>query len=93
MIIADYILNGFGALIMGAINFLPEDVSFFTLSDLTNLLSSVENFWENSFSLGSNYFPFTLFFSLILVILLMELSLFTFRAIKFAVNVLRGSGA
>ncbi|GAI02328.1 unnamed protein product [marine sediment metagenome] len=93
MIIADHILNGIGFLIKGAINFLPENVPFFTLSDLTNLLNSVENFWINSFSLGSHFFPFALFFSIILLILLMELSLLTFKAIKFAVNILRGSGA
>lgn len=93
IIIADYILNFLGIFFKSAIDLLPVDVSFFTISDLTDLLDSVQNFWITSFSASSHFFPFTLFFSLILLMLFMELALLTFKAIKFVVNVFRGSGA
>lgn len=93
MSIADYLLNTGSAMISFGLSFLPENISFFTLADLTSLLETISNFWEESFSIGSHFFPFALFFTILGLVLTMELALLVFKSAKYIINILRGAGA
>lgn len=93
MAIADFILIRLGAMINFGLDLLPENISFFTLSDLNSLLTSLGNFWKQSFSISSHFFPFALFFTILILILFMELALLLFKAIKYVINIFRGAGA
>ena len=93
MSIADFILNTLSSMLNFGLNFFPEDIGFFTLADLTDLLNSVSNFWTETFSLSSHFFPFALFFTFLILILTMELILFFFKIVKYVINIFRGSGA
>lgn len=92
MSIGDFFLKIIGSFLKIG-DFFPQEISFFTPTDLGNLLDSIHNFWVYSFSFASQFFPFLLFFSLLLLILTMELALFVFRIVKFVINLFRGSGA
>lgn len=92
MAIADFLLNTLSSLLSFGVNLLPVDISFFTVADLSSLLASLSNFWKQTFSISSHFFPFALFFTFLILILLMELTLFFFKIIKYVINVVRGSG-
>jgi len=90
--IEDFILTGIISIMNFALNLLPKEISFFTLSEFSNLLTSISNFWTRSFSLSSRFFPFGWFFTFLIVITFMEMSLLSFKAFKYVINILRGAG-
>ena len=92
IILADYILNGLSSLLRGAINVLPVNVAGFSLAQYQATLNNLKQVAIKSFSLTSHFFPYTLFFNLLLAMIVVELALVIFKIIKWTINVFRGSG-
>lgn len=93
MSIADTLIDLVNFFIQGILAFLPSDMPLLNLSDFSTMLGTFKNNLIEAFSGFGFIFPMSLVLSLVSIVLVAELALFLFKAGKFLVNVIRGSGA
>ena len=89
-------------ILMTAINFLIQhlllplltfQIPFFGVDVLTNWLNFISAILKMSFSGIGFFFPILLVLALLSIVVFAELALFSFRGVKFVINLIRGSGA
>lgn len=72
---------------------LASDAPLYPIVNFKADLLSIKSFFINAFSGLGFIFPMDLLLKLFDTIIIMELALFGFKIIKYAVNLIRGSGA
>lgn len=92
MVVADYILNILGSVIAKIINHFPTNLPGLSLDTYSSDLDRIQHVIENSFGFASKFFDYKLFFGIITIIISMEITLFTWKATKYIINLIRGSG-
>jgi len=93
MSLGDAILEGIIFFIQKLTNLLPKNIPFFSFETYQTLLASVKNFSVVILNSISWFFPVALLFTLLKVIIYSYLALFSFKTMRFLVNLLRGAGA
>jgi len=93
MSLGDAILNGIIFFIQKLTGLLPKNIPFFSFETFQALLNSVENFSTTILNSISWFFPIALLFTLLKVMVYSYLALFSFKTMRFLVNLLRGAGA
>lgn len=68
-------------------------IYFFNVDDLNALLAPLSGYLIQAFSGLGFFLPMLLIFSLVSIFFLAEFYLFSFKGVKFIINLLRGSGA
>ena len=93
MSILDFFINIITWFLNNTIGRLPENFSGFSLADFSSSFSQNINAFSSAFNFIEMFFPLKLLFIFLGVVIVAEIMLhFGFKAIKYVVNVLRGSG-
>ena len=72
---------------------LPSQFPAYTLAQMVADLAQIEGTIVSALSGWGAIFPVLILILFLIIIMVSELALFTFKIIKFAINVIRGSGA
>jgi len=92
MSVADLIIMIIRILLAPMVAFLPTSISWFPIEDWINFLNDiVGNAIESLSGLGF-IFPVVLIFSLVLLIITAEIILFSFKSLKWLIQLVRGGG-
>ena len=93
MSILDFFINIITWVLNNTIGRLPENFSGFSLADFSSSFSQNIDAFSSAFNFIEMFFPLKLLFIFLGVVILAEIMLhFGFKAIKYVINVLRGSG-
>lgn len=92
--IADFILDTIIFVLNNTIlRMLPIEISGFTLDNFTGFFDGLTTSLQSSFNMINNFVDLKTLFLMLAFILVAEVALhFGFKAIKFVINVFRGSG-
>jgi len=93
MTIADIGLSIIIYLVQGLTAILPVNLPVLNFEIFSNYLNSVKNNIINIFSTISFFFPIKLFLILFSIMIFAEIFLFSFKVVKFVINLVRGAGA
>lgn len=93
MSILDFLINIVLFFINSTAGILPNEFSGFSLSQFENILNSISTTFITSFNFIENFLPIQLIFTLLGIIIIAEILLhFGFKATKWIINIVRGSG-
>lgn len=93
MSILDFFINIITWFLNNTIGRLPESFSGLSLSDFSSAFSENIDAFSSAFNFIEMFFPLKLLFIFLGVVIVAEIMLhFGFKAIKYVINVLRGSG-
>jgi hypothetical protein len=92
--IADFILDTIIFVLNNTIlKILPVEISGFTLDNFTGYFDGITTTLQSSFNMINNFVDLKLLFGMFAFIIVAEIALhFGFKAVKFIINVFRGSG-
>ena len=92
MSVADLIIMVIRILLAPMVAFLPTSITWFPIEDWVNFLNDVVgNVIESLSGLGF-IFPVVLILSLVLLIITAEVILFSFKSLKWLIQLVRGGG-
>lgn len=72
---------------------IPVEIQAFPIAQLESSLSGVKDFLVNSLSIIDVFFPSLLLLGIVILVVIAESSLLVLKAMKYGLNLLRGSGS
>lgn len=72
---------------------IPVEINAFPIEQLESSLGGVKDFLVNSLSIIDVFFPSLLLLGIIILVVIAEGSLLVLKAMKYGLNLLRGSGS
>lgn len=72
---------------------IPVEIQSFTIAQLESAVGGIKDFLVNSLSIIDVFFPSLLLLGIVILVVIAEGSLLILKALKYGLNLIRGSGS